>query len=90
MEYKYELNEASIQQAADLTEFANGGAQATVKTKDGEEYPGVLISTRRYIIAIRGFMDLPFSSDDIESIYQTDEDKNPKEKGGWHYWDNWK
>jgi hypothetical protein len=42
-----------------------------------------------YIIAIRNYDDLPFSINDIEDIFQTDEDLNPKKRGGWKFWDDW-
>ena len=90
MKYKYELSEPLVRQVAGMDEFAMGGTQLTVKTKDGKEYSRVLISACRYIVAIRDYTDLPFDPDDIESVYQTAEDKDPKERGGWHYWDNWK
>ncbi len=71
-------------------EFANGGAQATAKLKDGRIFSGLLISNSKVIAALRGYPDLPFSPNDIEDLHQTDEDKNPKESGNWQFWDKWK
>lgn len=90
MEFKYTLPKEWVDFSVNnLEEFANGGAQVTIKTNDGLVHSKVLISNCMYIIAMRGHKDLPFDVNDIEDIYQTEEDKNPKERGGWDFWDNW-
>jgi len=33
--------------------------------------------------------NLPFDMDDIEAIYQTDGDKNPRLRSDWYFWDRW-
>ena len=89
MKYKYQLPERIIEQGYKMREFANGGAQVSLITKDGQVHRAVLISAP-YIIAMRGVVDLPFLPEDIVEIYQTEEDKNPRERGGWQFWDEWK
>lgn len=73
-----------------MEEFANGATQVTVRLKSGSTFGGVLISNSSHIVAIRGYEDLPFSVDDIAEIFQSDLDKNPVERGGWQYWDEWR
>jgi hypothetical protein len=68
-------------------EFANGGAQVNVKLKDGKIYRKLLLSNATWIIAMRGYKDLHFEPSEIEDFFQTEEDKNPKERGGWDFWD---
>jgi hypothetical protein len=70
-----------------MAEFAMGGTQVTVRLKDGRLIPGVLISNCTHPMAVRGFKDLPFKLEDIADIFQTEEDKNPKQRGGWYFWD---
>ena len=89
MEYKYKLPSSLIQKSVLFKEFANGGAQVTIKLNDGRIFNKALISNSTAIIALRGYNDLPFNVSDISDIYQTDEDKNPKERGSWEYWDKW-
>lgn len=78
------------QKASKFDEFANGGAQATIELQDGRVFPEALISNACAIIALRGYTDLPFSTSDISDIYQSEEDKKPKERSGWEFWDEWK
>jgi hypothetical protein len=73
-----------------MESFANGGTQVTVKLRDGREIEKVLVSNAMYPVAVRGFKDLPFSLDEIADIYQTNEDKNPTQRGNWEFWDEWK
>ena len=70
-----------------MEEFANGGAQVSVETKDGKKYEGVLISNSTWIIAMRGEKELPFKVEGIANIFQTEEDKNPKDRNNWVFWD---
>ncbi len=89
MEFRYQLPEPFVEQALNLREFANGGMQVTIVTKDGRVHSGVLISACRYIVAMRDHDDLPFSPQDISEVYQTDEDRDPKPGGRWRWWDEW-
>jgi hypothetical protein len=90
MKYKYRLPDKFVAKASGMEEFANGATQVTVRLKDGREIPKVLLSDATYLIAARGFKDLPFLVTEIDDIYQTEEDKNPHQRGGWDYWDEWK
>lgn len=47
------------------------------------------MSNSMWLIAARGYKDFPFAIDDIVEIYQTDEDKNPSQRGNWDSWDEW-
>ncbi|VVM22014.1 hypothetical protein [bacterium endosymbiont of Bathymodiolus sp. 5 South] len=87
MNFKYTLPENLIN--ADLCEFANGGAQVTIRTKDGDIYEKILISNCMWIVAMAGYNELPFKIDDIIEIYQTGNDKNPKQKIDWFFFDKW-
>lgn len=89
MQYKYKLDKSWIGKIAKMEEFANGATQVSVRLKSGKIISKILISDFTYIIAARGYKDLPFSLDDIETIFQTEEDKNPKERGKWYFWDRW-
>jgi hypothetical protein len=90
MKYLYQLPERFVGNVSEMEEFANGATQVSVLTKDGKLHHAVLISGSRYIIAMRGVTDLPFLPEEIVEVRQTDEDKNPKERAGWHYWDQWR
>lgn len=89
MNFKYRLPDPLIKKTSGFEEFANGAAQVTFKLRDGRTYAQGLISNSTWIIALRGHKDLPFVPSDIEEIYQTEDDRHPKERGGWDYWDNW-
>ncbi len=88
MQYKHKLTPTLIEKALLLTEFANGGAQVTIKLNDGRIFTKALISNATAIIAMRGYRDLPFRLNEVTEIYQTKEDKRPEEKGNWEYWDD--
>ena len=89
MKSRYRLPEIWISKVADFEEFANGGAQVTVRLKDGREMIEVLVSNSSHIVAMRGQKDLPFAIEDIADIFQSDADKNPSKRGGWDFWDVW-
>ena len=89
MHFRYELPETLRKKTASFREFANGGTQVTVQLSDGREFQKALISNSRWIIAIRGYTDLPFTPTEISDLFQTSEDEHPSERGGWHYWDAW-
>jgi hypothetical protein len=90
MKHKYQLNEYLIDKVSHMSEFANGATQVSIVTKNGTVYREILISNSSWIIAMRGQKELPFSQDDIADIYQSAEDKNPKKRGNWFFWDDWK
>jgi len=75
---------------ASFEEFSNGATQVTIELQDGCFCRQVLISNSNLIVAMRGCKELPFKPSDIKDVFQTEEDKNPKEHGGWEYWDTWK
>lgn len=89
MEYKYTLQRSLVDKIAKMSEFANGGAQVRIRTKDGVIHEGILVSNCMYVIAMRGHSELPFDLEDIEEVFQTEEDKNPVIRGGWEFWDDW-
>jgi hypothetical protein len=90
MTFRYVLPQHWIDKVShEMEEFANGGAQVTIKTKSGDVFEKVLISNSMWIVAARGYKDLPFAVEDIVEIYQTDEDKNPSQRGNWDFWDEW-
>lgn len=90
MNFRYTLPERWVAKVSDMDEFANGGVQVTVKTKDGKIFPKVLVSNSKHLVAARGYKDLPFSVDQITDICQSDEDRNPSERGNWDFWDDWR
>jgi hypothetical protein len=73
-----------------FNEFANGAAQASVRLKDGRIFENVLVSNGSAIIAIRGYDEPPFKSEEIEQIFQAESDKNPQVRNGWTFWDEWR
>jgi hypothetical protein len=87
--YRHRLPPSLAQKAARFEEFANGGAQVTARLKDGRIMHRILISNSSGIVAMRDHKVLPFAPEDIEDIYQSSEDRNPTERGGWEYWDQW-
>ena len=89
MKFKYALPVDLVYKVAGMKEFANGATQVTVRLKDGREIFGVLVSNATYLVATRGYKDLPFQVGEIEDLYQRDEDRSPCATG-WFYWDDWK
>jgi hypothetical protein len=89
MIYKYNLPDFWIEKIRLMEEFANGATQVTITLKNGIVVSEVLISDASYIVAIRGYFELPFLLSDIFFIHQTDIDKNPVNRGAWIYWDDW-
>jgi hypothetical protein len=89
MKFRYQLPDNWISVVAGMEEFANGGTQVSVRLRDSREFHEILVSNSTYVVAARGHRDLPFTLDDIEEIFQTDDDKNPKVRGGWEFWDDW-
>jgi hypothetical protein len=90
MKFKYELPPKLVAQVVEMREFVNGGTQVTIRLRNGGTIPQVLISMSKFIVAVRGYDDLPFKIDEIAEIYQTDEDKSPSLQSGWKFWDDWK
>lgn len=89
MRFRYKLPDHLSEQARHLKEFANGAMQVTVKLRSGREVKQVLLSDACYIIAVRGYTDLPFSVDEIVDVYQSVGDERPADRSGWHFWDQW-
>ena len=89
MNFRYRLSDVFINTISSFEEYANGAMQVTMLLKDGREFPGILISDATYVIAIRGFKNLPFDLAEIYDIFQIPSDKSPKERGEWQYWDDW-
>ncbi len=89
MRFRYTLPEKWVKKIVDFGEFADGATQVSIRTKDGRIFDEVLVSNCMYIIAVRNHDDLPFSINDIEDVFQTNEDLNPKKKDGWEFWDDW-
>jgi hypothetical protein len=89
MEYKHTLPTELIDNATHFKEFGNGGAQATIVLNDGRVFRRALISNSSAIIALRGFNELPFKTIEISNVFQTNEDREPKETSDWKYWDEW-
>ena len=69
------LSNAEAKAIAGFKEFANGGVVVSVRTKDGREFSPVLICSYKYICAVPGYDEPPFISSDIDSIWQSPEDK---------------
>jgi hypothetical protein len=89
MNFKYQLPDYWIAKVATMAEFANGATQVTVFLSSGIGVPEVLISNSQYIVATRGYDELPFDISDITDIQQNELDKHPLKRDGWKYWDTW-
>ncbi len=89
MRYRYRLPERLKDAALQLREFANGAAQCHVRLRGGAVEQGVLVSNATAIIAMRHHQKLPFSVEEIEELFQTDEDCNPPERSNWCFFDDW-
>jgi hypothetical protein len=89
MTYRCPLPAHLAKVAAGFSEFANGGAQATVRLKDGRQFEKALISGSVAVIALRGFKEPPFHTEEIAEVFQSEEDKHTVERSGWEFWDKW-
>jgi hypothetical protein len=89
MRFRYEIPAPLVDEASTLEEFANGAAQCHVRLSDGSVHSGLLVSNATAIIAMRGHNELPFSVDSIVSLFQTEEDTRPSDRGNWKYFDEW-
>ncbi len=90
MIFKYTLSSGWVEKVSKMVEFANGGTQVSVRLGDGRVFGGILISNATHPVAMRGFKDLPFSLDDVVEIFQAPEDQDPRHRGNWDFWDDWK
>jgi hypothetical protein len=89
MKHLHPLGEALSNQASAFEEFANGGAQCHAQLQDGTVHSGLLISNSTAIVAMRGRKTLPFRVKDVAQLFQTDGDKNPLDRAGWLFFDDW-
>ena len=89
MNYRYPLPEKLQQAALALEEFANGAAQCHVRLKDSTTWPEVLVAGGVAIAAMRGHAALPFSMEEVDELFQTDEDGSPRQRGDWVFFDTW-
>lgn len=89
MNYKCPLPPSLVPNASRFEEFAQGGAQATVRLTDGRVFESALISNGSAVVAVRGYKHPPFTSHDIAEVFQNAADKNPQNRSGWEYWDDW-
>lgn len=89
MIYKYQLSDFWSKKINAMQEFANGATQVTVVLKNGTEISEILISDATYIVAARGYEELPFEISAIKDIKQNEVDKNPIRHGDWYFWDKW-
>lgn len=89
MNFIHQLPDYWVAKIALMNEFANGATQVTVSLKNGVKISEVLISNSQYIVATRGYDELPFNISDIEDIQQTELDIQPLKRGDWKYWDVW-
>jgi hypothetical protein len=89
MNLKYRLPDVWVAKTSAMEEFANGATQVTIRLTGGREVSGVLLSDATYVIAVRGFDDLPFDFADIVDVFQAMDDKTPTIRDGWRFWDNW-
>ena len=88
MKFKHRLADHWVAKVSSMREFADGAAQVSFRLKDGRTVRRVLVSNALYIVAARGFEELPFGLDEISDIFQADDDVNPHERTGWDYWDD--
>jgi hypothetical protein len=88
MQYRYELPARLSAQASLLEEFANGATQCNARLQDGAVHAGLLLSDAKAIIAMRGHSSLPFEIESIAQLFQESEDRNPIQRGNWHYFDS--
>ena len=89
MKFRYPLLPELSAQATRLVEFANGGTQCHARLKDGTVLSGLLISNGSAIVAMRDQDQLLFPVDTIAELFQSGDDCNPQERGGWKYFDKW-
>jgi hypothetical protein len=89
VKYRYPLSSSLGERAASFEEFANGGAQCHARLNDGSVHEGLLISNSMAVIAMRGHTELPFPVDAIAELFQSDDDKNPRQRDEWQFFDKW-
>ena len=89
MKFKYTLPKNLIEKAKVLREFTNGGMQVSMRLKSGDIFSKILLSNATWVVAMRDHKDLPFRIDEIEDVFQAEEDKTPENRGGWEFWDDW-
>ena len=89
MNYRYPLPENLRQAALTLEEFANGAAQCHVKLKDSTIWPEVLVAGGVAIAAMRNHTALPFSLEEVDRLFQSDEDRSPRQRADWAFFDTW-
>ncbi len=89
MKHRNPLGTALSSQAAGFEEFANGGAQCHAQLHDGTIHSGLLLSNSTAIVAMRDRKMLPFKVEAVAQLFQTEEDKSPRDRSGWSFFDDW-
>jgi hypothetical protein len=89
VKFRHPLSPELSAQALLLEEFANGGAQCHARLRDGTVHGGILISNATSIIAMRGQEHLPFAVDAIADLFQCEDDRSPRQRDGWQFFDSW-
>ncbi|MDP8219099.1 MAG: hypothetical protein P9M03_10275 [Candidatus Theseobacter exili] len=81
--YKYKLPDQFLRITKDFDEFKDGAMIATVELINKQKYK-ILILMYTDIIGVKNHDHLPFDVNDIIQVYQTEEDKNPKDIKEWN------
>jgi|APAra7269096661_1048516.scaffolds.fasta_scaffold00053_34 hypothetical protein len=88
MSYRYPLPPSLAQQVTAFEEFASGAAQCRARLRDGSSIEGLLCNGSA-LIARQAQAVLPFRMEDVDSLFQTDEDRTNYKRTGWVFFDEW-
>ena len=69
-----------VERDGPFNEFKQDASFVTVELKDGSKIDGVLLLDAKYVIAVEGHNDLPFSPNNVVKAYQTKDDLNKRSK----------
>jgi hypothetical protein len=83
MHYRHRIPEEVMRRAGALQEFAMDASIASIRVKGGKIFSPVVIVYPDFIAAIEGFDHLPFTVEDVEAVFQSEEDLKKRSNSSW-------
>ena len=85
MHYRRRVPEEVMRRSGALQEFAKDAAIASIRVKGGVVFSPAVIVYPDYIAAVEGFDHLPFKEEDIEAVFQSEEDTKKRSSSNWSW-----
>lgn len=83
MHYRHRVPEEVMRRSGILQEFAKDAAIASIRVKGGAVFSPAVIVYPDFIAAIEGFDHLPFTEEEVEAVFQSEEDLKKRSSSSW-------